>query len=198
MARPTRRAPKPKKHPCVFHDKLTKEVDDRIQTEWKQRHGTGAPFGSLRQSWQELHCTTVNPHGSDGCTYRTEDCILAYWAAAQTAMSRPGVNDRRVYFRGIAKRMGLVRAEDKPKEHASGSLERLTRALAGDRGPGLVEALGGEPGAARRHDVPQVAYTQPGDLPRVVTRPTAIGDLLRTPDRGARPGRDEDGEESAF
>jgi hypothetical protein len=193
------RAKKPaNKHRCIFHDGLTKEVDDRIQLEWKQRHGASAPFGSMRQSWQQLHCATVNPHGSDGCTYRTEDCLLAYWAAAQTAMSRPGVDDRRVYFRGIAKRMGLVRAEDKPKEHADGSLERLTRALAGDRGPGLIEALGDEPGAARRHDVPEVDVEEPGRLPRPVTRPTAIGDLLRTPDRGARPGPAEDGEEGIF
>lgn len=129
----SRRASSSTKHPCVFRTEFHKEqINLRLA-------GKKVPFGDFTRTWRREHCATINPYGSDGCPYASEDCSLAFLHVAQRAMDmdRPGA-----YFRVHAKLTGLDRSENKPLER-----DRIIRTHGQQsRASGLRDGPGEGPG----------------------------------------------------
>ena len=180
--------------PCIFVGTTIRPTDDRIQAAWKARFGVGAPFGSIRQTWRQQHCRTINPYGSDGCPFTIDQCIQAFEDAVVESLGRT-VLDPRVYLISVAKSRGLDRAENKP---ATGP--RITSTAT--EGPGVAGAVGGSGLEGRPGDLPPHWSTRDrlrpldeGDgshLRSRLSRPVHIGTLLPTADRRPRQGPDED------
>jgi hypothetical protein len=155
---------------CIFRTEFCrKEVDPRVQEEWKSRTGVGAPFGDLRSMWVREHCVRVAP-ADNLCPYPASDCAMSFLAAVQTSLTAR--TNPRGYFRRVAKTMALDRLDNKPlaRDQAEGPRN------AGDLGLRYVEGSG-------------VSGTK--------TRPVAVGDLLRSLDLGSRQGSADDGEAGA-
>jgi len=97
---------------CIFRTEFCrKEVDPRVQEEWKARVGTPAPFGNLRSMWVREHCVRVAP-ADDLCPYPPSECALSFLAAVQTSLTAR--TNPRGYFRRVAKTMALDRLDRKP------------------------------------------------------------------------------------
>jgi hypothetical protein len=168
------------KFPCIFRGLDIKPTDDRIQAAWKERHGQGAPFGSLRQQWRKQHCATINPYGSDGCPYTIDQCISAFEATVMETL-KPQVIDSRVYFISAARSSGLTRAETKPSP-------RITEAA----GPGLTGFVGSGGSARSGEDLEADRRAADTGVRTRLARPVRIGEMLRWPDGRPREGRHED------
>lgn len=152
----------------MFRGEIIKDIDRHVQHHWAKRFIHGAPFSRLRLSWKEQHCAVLNPYRSIDCPYPERDCALAFWKCVEeTIHDATDARHAVGYFRVLAKRTAIDRAENKP--------------LARER-PGYATAApaGAGPGP---------------DVPRADSGPQSIGDLLRTfnPGSRSRPLR-EDGE----
>ena len=179
-----------RRYPCVFSDSFTKEqIDPRVQREWMEAHGKGAPFGDLRRSWKGEHCATINPYGSDSCPYAREECATAFLSAVQTACS-PGIRNSAAYFKKVAKSTGLTRAENKPlardrRDEGSSLAGGGGGGLRPGRTPGMAPFGGVHPSQGV---VPEV-LDEEDHLRRARTRPVSIGSLLGSNNDRAREER---------
>jgi hypothetical protein len=203
-SRTSRRAPSGKtKYPCVFRTAFIREqVDPRVQATWKSHTGKPAPFGDLRRIWQTRHCSEVNPYGSEDCTYKPEDCALAFLQAVEASLAQAQENPVG-YFRRVAFSMGQVRADDKPRRDAV--FDRSRDHLRGEVHPAGSQVAAGitETGPMMGHGPqgpgdPRATSPGPQAGPEVRSPsrgPISIGDVLRSLDLGPREGRPEDGQE---
>lgn len=168
----------PSRWPCIFGSAYTKEqIDPTIQSVWKAKFGKGAPFGALRQMWRQEHCSRLNPYGSDTCPYAQRDCAEELRATAEEAIALSHTNPRGL-FRSLARTRAIVRADNKPLPRNSVTM----RTDVTPQGPS-------DPGAANPNPEEGRGLRRPaGGL-------TAVGDLLRALDPGARQKRTEDGKE---
>lgn len=157
----TPRRPRYSSHPCMFRGELIHEVDRRVAKQWAARYLQGAPFGRLRLSWKEQHCATLNPYRSVDCPYSERDCVLAFWQAVDQTIYNAERKHAMGYFRMMAKRSAIDRAENKPL------------AREGSRNPTPVSAGDGAG----------------PDMPGPSARFERLGDILsRTIATGPRPG----------
>lgn len=126
---------------CVFKAPfLRTEINARLY-----ERDPRTPFGMFSKIWREEHCRTLNPYGSEDCPYDERDCALAYYAAVSHAQATPGVRSMPAFFRSVAKRMGLERADDKPlardrvNRRTNGRTEAPRSGDAGAEGRGTAE-----------------------------------------------------------
>ena len=156
---------KPKRWECILRrPEIRKEVNPRLQKAWRAviDGSSDPPYAALQRTWRQVHCSTVNPYGSETCGYEPRDCVLAYWKTAMDAIEEPTVRSVIGYFRFLAQKRGYERAENKP--------------LARDKVRTDDQTEGGDPGAVAG---------DPGQGQGVHrTRPTAIGSLLGSDYRG--------------
>lgn len=152
-------------HPCVFKGEFIRaQVDPRIKEMWPD-----APFGNLRRLWREKHCATLNPYDSAYCPYSEPTCAIAFLLAAQaTVIAMP--RNRSAYFRTVAHRSALSRAERKPLARES------------QEGPG--DTAGGGGGVQTRWG-----------LRRSDTQPIRVDQLLRSFATRPRQGPPTNGSE---
>lgn len=166
------------KHPCVFRGSFIRnEVDPRVQRVWDERFGGKVPFGSLRLLFRQVHCSELNPYGSDSCAYAERDCAVAFYQCVVVTCG--GATDRKRatgYFRSVARRSAIHRADTKP--------------LARDRDAKATTAKGpGNTGASSD------GSDEGRGLHGSRSRPVSIADVLRSLDLGPREGRAPDGRE---
>lgn len=171
---------------CVFSTEFVREeIDPRVQTQWQEAYGKGAPFGKLRQMWKEVHCSKVDPYNT-GCPYSISDCGLSFLVAVERTV---GAHPERPtgYFRTVALTLGLDRADNKPlardtlrrtdvhKEGDSGGLRGSHTSRPGRDGEathGLASAQDSRTGGSPDEGAP--------DLHRTSHRPHTVGDVLGT------------------
>lgn len=180
--------PKTPRNVCIFRGSFIREqVDPRVKVIWKEKTGKEPPFGDLRRIWRQRHCSEVNPYGSDMCPYTEADCSLAFLQAIETSLSRSTSNPTG-YFRRVARTGGERRAEDKPLTRnlgpATGHPDASGRTIMGGDAQGPGDPGNRQPGPAEGQ----------GDVPRPITRPIAIGDLLGSLDLRPRTRPSDDGE----
>lgn len=176
---------------CVFSTPfIHNEIDPRVQQQWTETYGVGAPFGKLRQMWKAVHCTKVDPYNT-GCPYSQEDCGLAFLVAVErTVGARP---DRPTgYFRTVALTLGLDRADNKPL--ARDTLRRTDVLKEGD-----TEGSRGS-SATRRGATPQERLEDQragssSDLHRATSGPVRISELLGAIDPRPHQGPSTDSQE---
>ena len=155
----------------MFRGELIHEVDRRVAKQWAAKYLIGAPFSRLRLSWKEQHCATLNPYRSVDCPYPERDCVLAFWQAVDQTIYNAERKHAMGYFRMMAKRSAIERAENKPlaRERPRNTGDSDSSSAAGLPGDSL---MGNRPGEA----------TDPVDdetsLRRSHARPIAIGEML--------------------
>lgn len=181
------------KWPCIFGLEFTrKDIHKRLYKQYPKY-----PFGAFTRAWRWEHCARINPYGSESCPYEPTDCALAYFKTAQDAMeahtSKVGL------FKALAKRRGMIRAENKPlprdRVRTDGLEERASGLRSGARtGPDddLLEDGTPAPSLTR-----PLARDESVGLRRKAA-PTSIGALLRPDGEGSRPRtrRWDEGQES--
>lgn len=166
----------PMKWPCVFRGRFIREqVDPRVQASWKRTYGRAAPFGDLRRQWREEHCSRLNPYGSEDCPYSERDCAIAFYKAVQHVTAERADTPMGL-FKVVARSYAFDRAENKPLAR-----DRVqTDVRPGDSGGGGVRDDEGS-----------------DDVPRPITRPVSIGDVLRSIDPRPRERPIDESKESA-
>lgn len=187
---------RPQAWTCIFVDGLSKEADDQVQREWKETRGEGAPFGSLRKSFREQHCATLNPYGSDQCPYPPTACVLAFLVSVQRSLS---AEDPRVYFRVVTKSLATQRADTKPLSRDSephrtqaSYFPDVTRDVAAGSDARRSGDLGGDGETDR---IPLVAEAAEGHLHRRIARPVHVSAVLGIP--ASRPRSPANGVEGS-
>jgi hypothetical protein len=89
---------------CLFVTDEGKRINKHIY----QRDPT-AKFGALTKIWRDEHCDRINPYGSDDCPYTMAECAAAYFRVWQGSRNIG-------HFRIRSKRLGMIRAENKPRD----------------------------------------------------------------------------------
>ena len=173
--------------PCIFSGKFVREqVDPRVKAVWESTTGQKAPFGRLRMNFQQEHCRTINPYGSDSCPYREEECAMAFLSAVQNTLL-PWVDDPAAYFVKLARANGAERADNKP----------LAREMHREEGPGNPggRQRGARPRPPRNGETVR-GLTEEDLVRRAANRPQSIGALLGTLHVGPHQDGTSHGKES--
>ena len=95
---------------CVFRHKIIREsVNPQLHA-----MDPNVPFAAFQRTFRLEHCATLNPYGSESCSYSKEDCALAYLRDAQHTLWNANPNTRIGYFRKVTRSSAAMRADEKP------------------------------------------------------------------------------------
>lgn len=180
-------------HVCVFGGSFIREqIDPRVKRIWEERFGAPTPFGRLRRSFRETHCSELNPYDSSYCPYPERSCAIAFYQCVEKTVDQARDKSSAVgYFRRVSRTLAGIRADDKPLARDYETVTHPKKAQEGPRdtaGPRGGDQAGQSPSSAPESGKERLAVR------RDLSTPLHIGSLLRGIDLGPREGRAEDGE----